>query len=191
MHGEERPGTRARQWPEDGFSTLDYHALLADTHLDLYAGDPGAAHARIEAAWPAIERALLLRIQFVGVDLRFLRARCALAASRRAPEPRGLARLAARERARIARDPNPVARPYHALLGGLLAGAPELLDEAARGFDELAMTAHAAAARYRRGALVGGRDGDRLRGAARDQLAAAGVTRPDRIVEMYAPGDAG
>lgn len=189
--GADGAGARPRQWPESGFSTLDYHALLADTHLDLYAGDPGAAHARIEAAWPAIERALLLRIQFVGVDLRFLRARCALAASRRVPAPRPLVRLAARERTRIARDPNPVARPYHALLGGLVAGAPELLDEAARGFDELAMTAHAAAARYRCGELVGGRDGDRLRGEARARLAAAGVARPDRIVEMYAPGDAG
>jgi hypothetical protein len=187
------PGDRAaaRRWPESSFSTLDYHALLADAHLDLYAGDAGAAHARVEAAWPDLERALLLRIQFVGVDLRFLRARCALAASRTAPAPRTLVKVAARERARIARDPNPVARPYHALLGGLLAQAPDLLEDAARGFDELAMTAHAAAARYRRGELLGGRDGDRLRGEARDRLRAAGIARPERIAEMYAPRLAG
>jgi len=176
----------AEPWPESSFSTPDYHALLADCHVELYAGDADAAHARITAAWPLVTRAQLLRIQFVGVDLRFLRARCALAASRRSRNRR-LIGIAAHERARIARDRNPAARPYHALLGGLLAGAPELLDDAARGFDDLAMAAHAAAARFRRGELLGGRDGDRLRGDAHDRLTGLGIARPERVVEMYAP----
>jgi len=178
------------RWPEASFGTPDYHALLADCHIELYAGDARAAHARVEAAWPLVERALLLRIQFVGVDLRFLRARCALAAGRGAAIPRRLVALAARERARIARDPSPVAQPYRALLGGLLGHAPDLLDDAARGFDDLAMAGHAAAARFRRGELLGGRAGDRLRGQALDQLRAAGMLRPEAIVEMYAPRSA-
>lgn len=177
---------RPERWPESSFSTPDYQALLARCHLELYAGDPGAAWAHVSAAWPLIERAQLLRIQFVGVDLRFLRARCALAASRGSRDGR-LVALAARDRARIARDPNPTARPYHALLGGLLARSPELLDDAARGFDQLAMAAHAAAARHRAGELIGGRIGDRLRGAARDRLRQLGIARPERMVELYAP----
>jgi hypothetical protein len=100
---------------------------------------------------------------------------------------RVVSRLVGRERARIVRDPNPTARPYHALLGGLTAGAPELLDDAARGFDQLAMAAHAAAARFRRGELLGGRDGDRLCGEARDRLRALGIACPARVIEMYAP----
>jgi hypothetical protein len=184
---EPRDSAVTGRWPDASFGTPEYHAILADCHIALYAGELGDAHARIEAAWPLIERALLLRIQFVGVDLRFLRARSALAASRAAPDRRALIRIAERERSRIARDPSPVARPYHALLGGLLAGAPDLLDDAARGFDELAMAAHAAAARFRRGELVGGRDGDRLCREARDGLRAAGIAHPDRIIAMYAP----
>lgn len=187
VHREHHDRASTNRWPETSFGTPDYHALLADCHIELYAGDAGTAHARIESVWSLVERALLLRIQFVGADLRFLRARCALAASRVSPRPHVQTRLAARERARIARDPSPVARPYHALLGGLLAQAPELLEEAARGFDELAMTAHAAAARFRRGELLGGRDGDRMRGEASDRLRATGIVRPERIIDMYAP----
>jgi hypothetical protein len=177
----------ASRWPDTSFGTPEYHAILADCHIALYAGEVRDAAARVEAAWPLIERALLLRIQFVGVDLRFLRARCALAVARVAPDRRALIRIAERERSSIGRDPSPVARPYHALLGGLLAGAPELLADAERGFDELAMVAHAAAARFRRGELLGGRAGDRLCREAHDRLSAAGIARPERVIAMYAP----
>jgi hypothetical protein len=113
-----------------------------------------------------------------------LRARCALAASRTAADPRALVRLAMRERARIARDPNPVAQPYEALLGGLITHAPELFDAAARGFDALRMRAHAAAAKFRRGELAGD---VRACAAASDELRSAGIVEPERIVAMYAP----
>ncbi len=182
VHWHER--IAANRWPESSFGTPDYHALLADSHIDLYAGDARSAHERIEHAWPFVTRALLLRIQFVGADLRFLRARCALAASRTASDPRALVKLAMRERARIARDPNAVAQPYEALLGGLITHVPDLFDAAARGFDALGMRAHAAAARYRRGELAGDA---RACAAACDELRGAGIVQPERIVEMYAP----
>lgn len=187
VHWDHDDRARANRWPENSFGTPDYHALLADSHIDLYAGDARRAHERIESVWPDVERALLLRIQFVGVDLRFLRARCALAASRERPEARALVKLVLRERARIARDPSPVAAPYDALLGGLVTHAPELLDRAARGFDELDMLAHAEAARFRRGELIGGPDGARLCGQARERMQAAGIVCPERLVRMYAP----
>jgi len=189
-HWQPHGRAAARRWPEHSFGTPDYHALLADTHLELYAGEAAEAHARIEAAWPFIRRALLLRIQFVGVDLRFLRARCALAASYAAPAGRTRHRAAAiaeHELARIKRDPNAAAPPYHALLAGLLRQAPTLLEDAALGFDRLAMAAHAAAARFRLGELVGGTEGDRLRDLACDQLSAAGVVRPRQIIQVFAP----
>lgn len=187
VHRDHRDRAEANRWPESAFGTPDYHALLADCHIDLYAGDAQAALARIDAAWPLMERALLLRITFVNVDLRFLRARCALAASTTSPRPRALRKLAAREAARIARDRNPVARPYHALLRGLLAPDPAVLGDAERGFDELAMAGHAAAARFRRGELIGGGDGERLCGEACERLRAAGIVRPEGIIAMYAP----
>jgi eukaryotic-like serine/threonine-protein kinase len=187
VHRDHRERAGANRWPESSFGTPDYHALLADCHVDLYAGDDAAACARIETAWPLVERALLLRIQFVGVDLRFLRARCALAASRTARDRPALIKLAIRERTRIARDPSPVAHPYHALLGGLIGPAPDLLDAAARGFDDLAMAAHAAAARFRRGELEGGRAGEQQCATAIDRLRGLGIARPERIVDMYAP----
>jgi hypothetical protein len=206
LHRDDRERAPVRRWPEDSFATPDYHALIADAHLELYAGAAIAAHARIEEAWPFVERALLLRLQFVGVDLRFLRARCALAASHQlgpgagrarrggSLDPPALHRIAAHELSAIARDRNPAARPYRALLAGLLRPdakrATGWLEDAARGFDELAMLAHAAAARFRLGERVGGSAGDQLRTAALDGLFAAGVVRPSQIVEMFAPAPA-
>jgi eukaryotic-like serine/threonine-protein kinase len=180
----------ATRWPEHSFGTPDYHALLADTHLALYAGDAAEAHARIEAAWPLIRRALLLRIQFVGVDLRFLRARCALAASYAMPDGRAARRIAEHELGRIRRDASAAAPPYHALLHGLLRRTPALLEAAARGFDRLAMAAHGAAARFRLGELAGGAEADRLCSLACAQLSAAGAVRPAQIIQMFAPAPA-
>jgi eukaryotic-like serine/threonine-protein kinase len=200
LHPDRDP-TAVRRWPEDSFATPDYHDLIADTHIELYAGAGLAAHARIEEAWPLVERALLLRLQFAGVDLRFLRARCALAASlqvgrgrmRRggALDPHALRRIASHELSRIARDRNPVARPYHGLLAGLLRPdakpAAGWLDDAARSFDALVMPAHAAAARFRHGELVGGSEGAKRCSDALDSLSAAGIVRPSHIIQLFAP----
>jgi hypothetical protein len=73
------------------------------------------------------------------------------------------------------------------MLRGLLRRDPVALDEAARGLDALAMPAHAASARVRRGEFVGGAAGEQLRDAAHRSLAAAGVARPERIAAVFAP----
>ena len=50
------------------------------------------------------------------------------------------------------------------------------------------MRLHEAVADYRRGELVGGVAGDELVAGAVERMAALGVVRPDRWVDVYAPG---
>jgi hypothetical protein len=176
VHWSHRERAATNRWPESSFGTPDYHALLADSHIDLYAGDAATAHERIEAAWPFLKRALLLRIQFVGADLRFLRARCALAAGKRS---RAMLKIAMRERAALAREGTAIANAYAAMLDGAIEGSQTSFANAERAFTRLDMRLHAAVAKFRC---------DQLRGTtSRDDARFVGVTRPDRVIEMFAP----
>lgn len=68
-------------WPTSGFATVQYHHLLSTTHADLYEGRYLEAHQRVEEAWPLAQRAGFLRLEWVGLELWFLRGRAALAAA--------------------------------------------------------------------------------------------------------------
>ena len=61
------------------------------------------------------------------------------------------------------------------------------LERAEAAFDAAGMTLYAAAARRRRGELLGGA-GRELVAAADAVMAARGVVNPARFAEMYAPG---
>ena len=175
------------RWPETSFRTPDFQNLVARANLDLYAGDATAAYERMRAAWPQLQRAFLPRVQFVGADLHFQFARAALAA--------GAPVKATRPHLRALRgDRNPCAAPYAATVAGLVAaraGRGELaqtqLADAADAYAGLGMRAHAAAVAYRRGELIGGRDGAVACAAALAELVTCGIAAPLRVVALFAP----
>ena len=68
-------------WPSAGFSLQHFNALHSVVHIALYEGRGDDALAEVERAWPQIKRALLLRLQELRIELRFLKAKAALAAS--------------------------------------------------------------------------------------------------------------
>src|SRR5262249_51575540 len=151
--------------------TQHYFELLAETQIDLYRGDARAALARVERTWPALDAALLLRLQCLRVEVTHLRARARIAVAAgtapRAYRRRRLLAAARRDAQRIEAEPclwaPPLAASIHAgvaALEGDDAAAADRLDSAARGFDRLHMALHAVAARYWRGSLRGG-DGGR------------------------------
>ena len=55
-----------------------YYEPFANAHIDLYLGDARAAHDRLQAAWPTLEKSFLLRLEFILVLMTDLRARAAL-----------------------------------------------------------------------------------------------------------------
>src|SRR5262249_47920716 len=67
--------------PRGAFLIQHYYALNSECLVDLYSGDGVAALGRIQAAWPALRRSLLLRVQTVRVIILEQKARAALTAA--------------------------------------------------------------------------------------------------------------
>ena len=125
-----------------------------------------------------------------------MRARSALALAAASPPMRaGLLDAAARDADRIGRQKLGLTQPVSRLLEAGVASldgrtdrALQALGEAIDGFETLEMALHAAAARWRRGQLLGGNDGRSLRTAAESYMRSEAIKKPDRMVAMLAPG---
>ncbi|HLV19845.1 MAG TPA: AAA family ATPase, partial [Polyangiaceae bacterium] len=190
-----------REWTAPGVQLAHCWMLMGEALLDFYCGSYDAAHERIEAVWPEIVAAQLLRIGIMRTQLWYFRAASALAAAHRADaaglrdRSRALLELAAEGARRLDREPLPFARPLAALLrGGLLAAAGALssavsvLRACSRDFEAQTFRFHAAGALVRAGQLLGGDEGDAwiARGAA--AIAKEGVKNPLAMLRIVAPG---
>ncbi len=181
--------------PRDAFLVQHYYALLAECQLDLYARDGAAALGRLQAAYPALRRSLLLRVQTIRVQILEARARAALAAA--------LSRTSARSELLVSVDKTvvqlegervPWARALATMFrGGLAAargddaGASKTLEDAEAQLTAVDMRLHAAACRLRRGELGAGGEGERLIREASAQLEAEGARKPERMAGLYLP----
>jgi hypothetical protein len=180
-------------WVRDTFHIQHLGQLLGDMQVDLYAGDGASAHRRVSAAWPAIQRAGVLRIQLTRIVTWHQRGRAALAAG--ALGNRDALVLAAHVAQRLMRE----AMPWSDPLGRLLAAGaahidkrPDLalaeLSRAAIAFRAVDMEAYAAAADLRAGQLLGGDAGAAQVAAAAARLRELGCEDPDRMAAVLAPG---
>jgi hypothetical protein len=164
-------------------------------HTDLYRGEPRPALARLRAAWPRIQRALILRIAPQRLQTLQLRAHCALAAAEMDGFDGELVASADRDRRRIAREPGPWPAAVAAhLAAGVAAmrgdsdGAVDQLRAAARIYASLEMEMMLAAVRTRLGMLVGGDEGRALQEAGARFFRAQRVVRPERWWRALVPG---
>ena len=73
-------------------------------------------------------------------------------------------------------------------VSGDAAGATDALRLAIQGFDTARMDLHLHVARARLGPLIGGVEGQREADQARHWFERQGVTHPDRLVALLAPG---
>jgi hypothetical protein len=189
------------RWPNPGkFLVQHYLHLLATTQADLYVGDAQRAWRRSCEAWPQL-RDILRGVAVARIELRYLRGRAAVAAARRAsasdpdwPAKR-LLEEAGLEAKRLSRERLPSAIPYaRAILASIARfeardeEASRLLETAADAFIRADMALHAAAARYQRGVLRGGEEGDRMRTEAEAWMREQGVRQPNAMVETLIPG---
>jgi hypothetical protein len=200
------------RWPMAGFSVQHSLHLTTAVQGALYAEEPEDAWRRIERAWAPLRRAGYLRLPHAMVEIRFLRARAALAVvagvAGRAHGP-GLAaadrppgsvaswiRIASGDAERIARRTDIAsAAPYAWALRAAAAGlsgrrdrAGAALEQAAAGFAAASMGLYQAAAEIKLGELRGGEAGRALAREAAERIAARGVRRPDRMAAMLLPG---
>lgn len=186
-------------WSRQDFHVQHFTTLSARAYVDLYRDDAAGAWQRLLREWPRLRASFLLNVECVRIYMLHLRASCALAAADdpRTPrlslpelehEARRDARRLERERPRYA---HPLAMMIRAALASragqrtqaadLLAGAISLLDNHHLGI-------YAAAARYRRGQLLGGDSGAALIQQAADWMRGERILRPEKIVALFAPG---
>jgi tetratricopeptide (TPR) repeat protein len=184
------------KWSRQGYHVQHNDALWAAVQIELYLGHGVGAWNQLERSWPLLRRSLLLRVQFVRTSMQFLRARAALAAAAetRGSHPAQACRFltAALRAARgLDRESMPCARPYTRMIEGSVAAmrgdrarALSLLEEARSGFDAAEMRLCSAAARRRRGELLGGEAGQAEVRRSEEWMAAQGIQDASRMASM-------
>lgn len=200
LHFERKAG-----WPVQSYRRQDYCELIARTHVALYRGAPGPAWTAVLGQWRDVELAYFTTMRTVGLELRFARARTALALAEqltREPEldtqgwtgPRLLADVRKQIEV-VAKDPICFAPPMAKLLEAGVRGvegrrdeARPLLDQAVRGFAAVDMALHRECARYALGELIGGSEGGGIQDLAQDWMAGRGVVDPRKLAASQAPG---
>ncbi len=195
------PEARARadqavqHWSRQRFHLQHLNQLCAHLDIDLYSGDGPAGWRRLCAARPALEASLLLRVQFVRVDILHSSGRCAVAAAAVSDGPRAMLRAAEGYARQLDRLRVPWASAHAlstragvAMVRGDSLNARRQLIAAVNAFDNVAMGIYAAAARRHLGNLVGGDEGRALIARADAWMSGQGITNPGRMAAGITPG---
>ncbi len=175
-----------KHWSQEGFHLQDYFALQSLVEIDLYTGDVLRAQDRLDKIWPALTRSDFFMVQMMRIEMRYLRARCALAAARVEPArakqnlaiAEELARALERENARWAVPMAKLIRGVLAQLRGDAEAAVPLLEAARDQFEQCEMNLHGMCVRRQLGETQ----------AANAWMEAAEIANPDRMTDLIAPG---
>jgi hypothetical protein len=174
----ERVREAVSRWSQSSFHFQHYWAVLSESMIDLYAGEPRAAYDRLRDAWPKLKAAQLLRMQNVRIEATYLKARSALACGERGE---ALAEAERLEAERVA-----WANGFAAVIRGL-CGRPESLQQAIQIFEAADMRLFAAATRLRLGETTPGALGQASLKAGEAWLLAQGVKDPAAFARMLVP----
>lgn len=185
------------RWSKKSFFVQHYWETVAQIETMLYLNQGKAAWKLIQQRWPALNQSLILKAQFVRLEMVHLRARAALAAfnQERSSELLQSAEKDARE---IERESVAWATPMAQLLRAALAinakrrdEAIKLLKEAEKGFRSTNSLLFAYATQYRYGQLLGGETGDTLINEAHNWMEKAAIVNPQGFADLLAPGSWG
>jgi len=170
-----------------GFHMPHVFAVQAACNIDLYNGNVLDALARLDDAWPHIDRIGALRSQHLRVELLTLRARALLSADMRIGEAMKIAEELIKEGATWANGIGHLVRSAAQLAKGDHHEAVTSLLAAEGDFAATEMLGYLYVARLRRGMLEGGPGGAARAEAARDSLKDLGAAIPDRIADLLVP----
>lgn len=193
---EEARRVAMSRWPSGyGYHTQHWWDLVSRTRTALYAQDGERACRMLDEEWHLLKRSQLLRVELVRVEALHLRAASQLVASRSAPVPARLLAKAEKNTRRIERLNLAWGAALAILLRAGLASArsndseaAHLFDSAVRALEDADMGLCAAAARRRRGVLLGGDEGQSLIEEADQFMKSQGIVSPQRMTALLAPG---
>jgi eukaryotic-like serine/threonine-protein kinase len=153
------------------------------------------AWARLEAIWPEYDRAMLLTIQLIRIQMLELRARTAVAAAERSQQPAPLLAQATRDARQLEREGQSWAVAHAHYVRAAIAAcqedailAAEELAVAAELYDRADMSLNAQLMRYRLGEIQADDPARELRTLAESWLLEQGIASPLRWAGMLAPG---
>jgi serine/threonine protein kinase/tetratricopeptide (TPR) repeat protein len=181
-------------WPRKGFHLQHYSSLVALAQIELYTGDYEVAWQHVEGQIKPLEKSMLLRIQGLRIEAKYLRARLALASAigskreRRLRIAEGLAHSIEKEQMVWS---NPLALLIYAGLArrrGDDARAVVLISQAIEGLDASDMALYAAVARRKLGEVMGGDQGRELITQADDWMSQQQIRNPAAVANLMAPG---
>jgi serine/threonine protein kinase/tetratricopeptide (TPR) repeat protein len=177
------------RWSQKGFHFQHLAALFTLVAADLYEGRAAEAFERMEASWPKLEASLLLRAQFIRIDVWFLRGRAALLLAVAEPKRRrALSRVVQQAVQHIEREGMPWSNGMASSLGAGLSGlagdsanALRRLQRAEAAFAAAGMRLYAACCALQAGQISGAQP---VRDGVFD---AEGVRRPELYARVLIP----
>jgi len=185
----------AWQPPRGGYHLQHYYELESRIELALFEDRGADALEAYAADFDRLSRSLLVRIQIVRVISTWLRGRLALAAAEAGRDVDDNLAAAARCARAIAGEDAAYGPVWSSLLDAGIAarrgdvdGACAALVRAEEAAEARHMAHCAGAARYRRGALIGGDEGVAMIADAERAMRERGVTATERRAQIIAPG---
>lgn len=184
-------------WKPGFYQMHAYHRVFSGVALDLYRGDARSAVRRIESDWPELRDGLFLRMEMPAMELRWTRARAALALAGQAHgnERRALAGRVRELIRSIERATVVASRPHGLLLrAGLDAiegrrqRVPGKLRDALSGYGVAKMAMHREVSRWALGRVLAGAEGRRMIGEAERWMQEEGVPEMAPLARAIAPG---
>ena len=183
-------------WSFIGFSNQNWWELLGRIQIHLYRRDGATAWDALQAAWPALQRSMILRIQLMRLLAADLKGRAAVAAAASGgSSPPELLRTARKCADVIEGEKMTWAVPSAELVRAGIASCEERRAEAiahlraaAEGYSAADMILHAVVSRRRLGGMLGGADGAALVAEADAWMAGQQIANPVRMAAMLAPG---
>lgn len=180
--------------PEGGYHLQHWWELEARTELALYRQRVPSDIEGLRHGFDGLSGSLLLRIQFVRANSRWVWGRLNLALARGESEPRAALAEARRAGKRLLSEGVGYAKAWGLLLfAGVAAQTTDdktvdLLSSAIAVAEKADMPLLAEAARVRLGERIGERTGATLAAEAREWMREQGVTEPARLADVLVPG---
>jgi hypothetical protein len=173
-------------WPDEPFLMVHNLEMTSGALIDLYRGDPAAARKRLDDGLPRFRTSVLSKMPWVMAEFRRFYA-CAATmlgdvdAARKWIMPLG-------------KIDAPLVRAYIAAYEGIFALRAGRADEGQRklvegthGFDDADTPQLSMAARFQLGRAIGGSEGQRMTDEALAWMRAAGVVRPEPLIDLLLP----
>lgn len=183
------------RWSHRNFHVQHYWELVCQVETTMYRGEGEEGWIFLNYRWKELKRSQYLRVQFVRIEMWHLHARSALSTAMQATEISSLLKAAEKDARNIEQEKREYGNALALLIRAGIAAtnkrkalAIELLEKAEEQCNKTDMHLFATAARYRRGQLIGGSEGEEIVESCCQWMTKQQIKCPEKMFNMIAPG---